>query len=50
LKKRNKNKSGLSPSGEAEAAISRRFLLLFFKKEGLASATRAIFQSGRALV
>jgi hypothetical protein len=28
--------SGLSPSGKAEAKTDRSFLLLFFKKEGLA--------------
>jgi hypothetical protein len=28
--------SGLSPSGKAKAKTGRSFLLLFFKKEGLA--------------
>jgi hypothetical protein len=40
LKKRTKKlyESGPSLSGEAEADIFKSFLLLFFKKEGLASA------------
>jgi hypothetical protein len=43
LKKEPKNfyKSGLSLSGEAEAQTDKSFLLLFFKKEGLASMGRA---------
>jgi hypothetical protein len=37
FEKRSKNacSSGLSLSGEAEAEITKSFLLLFFKKEGL---------------
>jgi hypothetical protein len=33
---KNSRLSGLSPSGKAEAKAGRSFLLLFFKKEGLA--------------